>query len=498
MFVVLMAILLLHLKFINSKVFRALKDIPTKDRHFLFGHVLKFYTVREDWFISSQNFTRQFAPITVIWIGHQPRVSLMRARVAEKLLNSTRDLDKANEYRFLIPWLGYGLLTSTGAKWHQRRKLITPTFHFRILEDFLRIINEQAELLVSILEKQENEAFDIYPYLSRCTLDVICETAMGKSINVQMNTGSEYFKAINSMGEIFVKRSMRPWLRPEWLFHITSLGKQLRKDLDILHGFTKEVIKERRKANNEELKSNPPLSTVGLHDEVQGQKRRLAFLDMLLNSQIEGKSLTDEDIREEVDTFMFEGHDTTSSALTWILFNLGRFPEIQKKVHEELDQIFGDSNRVATMNDLAELKYLERVIKESMRIFPPVPFFGRKLSDDLEICGYVIPAGVSVSISVFNLHRDPEFFPDPERFDPDRFLPENCIKRHPFAYIPFSAGPRNCIGQKFALMEEKVIVSQILRRFQVTSVHQLEDIKILGELILRPAKGMWLKLQTRN
>lgn len=171
---------------------------------------------------------------------------------------------------------------------------------------------------------------------------------------------------------------------------------------------------------------------------------------------------------------------------------------MQQKVAEEMDSIFGDSDRLATIQDLNDMKYLERVIKETMRIYPPVPVIGRYTSEEVEIGGYTIPKDCYVGLHLFSIMRDPDHFPDPSKFDPDRFLPDVSSKRHPYAYIPFSAGPRNCIGQKFALLEEKAVISAVLRKFKVKSVQRVEDIHLRAELILRPNDGLKLILENRK
>lgn len=142
------------------------------------------------------------------------------------------------------------------------------------------------------------------------------------------------------------------------------------------------------------------------------------------------------------------------------------------------------------------MKYLERVIKESMRLYPPVPIIGRKVSEDVQLDDYCIPEGCMIKIDLFHLHRDPRYFADPEKFDPDRFLPES-MNRHPYAYLPFSAGPRNCIGQKFAAYEEKAVLSGILRNFKIHSVDKREDVKMINELVLRPIGGVNVTLERR-
>nr|CAD7450872.1 unnamed protein product [Timema bartmani] len=195
---------------------------------------------------------------------------------------------------------------------------------------------------------------------------------------------------------------------------------------------------------------------------------------------------------------MFQGHDTTSAGISWALYLLGRNQHVQDRVVEELQGIFGDSKRPATFSDLQAMKYLEQAIKESLRLYPSVPFYGRYLEDDIIIKNYTIPAGTNVNVFPMYSHRNPRIYPDPEMFDPDRFSTENSQERHPFAYLPFSAGPRNCIGQRFALLEEKAVLSTVLRNFRIESLDKPEDIAVMGELILRPKHELRIKFTLRN
>ncbi|GAB6022520.1 hypothetical protein CHUAL_006627 [Chamberlinius hualienensis] len=237
-------------------------------------------------------------------------------------------------------------------------------------------------------------------------------------------------------------------------------------------------------------------------NDVFGQKHRTALLDMLLETSMQTDQkkplLSDKDIREEVTTFMFAGHDTVSVAVGWVLNAIGQHPDIQEKIAAELFTVFGESDRLPTSNDIHQLRYLECVIKEMMRVLPIAPMFARTLREDLEICGYKIPKGVTAIVIPHWVHHDPAYYPDPEVFDPNRFFPENSHDRDPFAYIPFSAGPRNCIGQKYGLMEAKVILSQILRKFVVKC--KVEDLisNINLALVARPIRGINVKLIFRK
>lgn len=239
---------------------------------------------------------------------------------------------------------------------------------------------------------------------------------------------------------------------------MTKLYKDHQSCIKTLHGFSNRVIRERKaeiaEQNNNNNNNSCAVKNLNLQDETDENKyefvdfppkKRLAFLDLLIEASKGGTELSDEDIREEVDTFMFEGHDTTSASICWTLFLLGSSPEIQQKVVDELDSIFdGDRTRSPTMKDLNDMKYLECAIKESLRLYPSVPLLGRHLHEDVQIGEYLIPAGTMALVSTYVLHRDPKVFPKPEIYNPDNFLPANVIGRHPYAYIPFSAGPRNC------------------------------------------------------
>nr|QSD59141.1 CYP4C122 [Diaphanosoma celebensis]QST15031.1 CYP4C33-like protein 2 [Diaphanosoma celebensis] len=440
---------------------------------------------------------RSSGPVLRVWAGPFPLFFIFTAEAAETLLSSNKLIDKSREYEFLHDWLNTGLLTSTGSKWFGRRKMLTPAFHFKILDDFVHVFNEQSKILLVKLSQaaQKHGDIDIYPYITRCTLDIICEAAMGRHVDAQNHSDSDYVQAVYKTSHVVQMRQARPWLQPELLFQLSKYGAEQRKCLKILHDFTDKVIRERKLEHKE--RKNRPVETVTDGDDIGSVKRRLAFLDLLIESSKDGQVLSDTDIREEVDTFMFEGHDTTAAAISWSLLMMGSYPKVQDKVQEELGRVFGDSDRPASISDLNELKYLECCIKEALRLYPSVPIMGRRLTEDVTFHGYEVPKGTSVLLMTYVLHRDAKSFPDPEVYDPDRFLAENQHGRHPYAYVPFSAGPRNCIGQKFALLEEKVVLSSILRRFHVEAMDKRDELVLLGELILRPRDGIRLRLTPR-
>uniref|UniRef100_T1H859 Cytochrome n=1 Tax=Rhodnius prolixus TaxID=13249 RepID=T1H859_RHOPR len=419
---------------------------------------------------------QKYPRLTALWIVGIPVVIIHEPEDLEVIMGSPHHITKGHEYEAILPWLQEGLLVSTGEKWHKRRKLLTPTFHFRILEDNLQSINKHSRNLVRNMLNTKGEPIVAENFVTLCALDIICETAMGFPLNSQDNEGKEYVHAIKRISSLVVTKILKIWLRRNFIFYLTKSGKEFHKRLTFLHNFTEKIIRERKityLAEQAKQKNNQNYDD----EEIYLPKKRRAFLDSMIELDLKDPNLfTDKDIREEVDTFMFE-----------------------EKVFNEVFELFGDSERNATLKDLQEMHYLEKVIKETLRMYPSVPYMSRVLSQDLKLSGDVIvPTGVNVVIVPYLVHRNPRFFKNPEVFDPDRFSQENCKNRHPFSYIPFSAGPRNCIGQKFAMMELKVVISTIVRFSKIETVTKPEELALAPLLILRSVTPIKIKVTPRN
>ena len=313
---------------------------------------------------------------------------------------------------------------------------------------------------------------------------------MGVSIGAQVGRNKEYLNAVHNLGETIMKRSFSPWVWSDFVFYKTSMGKEFKSDLNILHSMTRNVINERKTnilQKRTEFKSEETDDSNENNIYLSNKnKKRMAFLDLLLDYHIDNSSLSLEDIREEVDTFMFEGHDTTAVSLAWTLFLLGHHPDVQLRIQEELDAIFdNDRDREMTPEDLKRMQYLECVIKESLRLFPSVPLIGRTLTEDMKTEDYVIPKGTIVYLYIERLHSDPQVFPDPLEFKPERFQENTSSNINAYTYVPFSAGPRSCIGKRFALNEEKIILSKIFLNFNLKSLDPRDRIISSQEMIYR-------------
>ncbi|KAF2895443.1 hypothetical protein ILUMI_10730, partial [Ignelater luminosus] len=380
-------------------------------------------------------------------------------------------------------------------KWRKHRKILTPAFHFQILEQFLDVFDTFSDILVEKLKKESGkDSVDIYPYITLCSLDIICATAMGTILNAQEGTNSEYTRSVKEMCRIFVIRIASAIKSSDFLYYLSLDYQKEKKALKILHNYTNSVIALRK----EQLKN---VTKVEKEEDVDdcGIKKRKTFLDLLLQYRMDGQAISDEDIRQEVDTFMFEGHDTTSSGISFVLYCLANHPSVQERVVGELRTLFNDDKtRNATYKDLQEMKYLEMVIKESLRLYPPVPLYGRTVHEDIEYDGVIIPKNVGIGFNAYALHRSPNVYPDPDKFDPERFTAENQAKRSPYAYIPFSAGPRNCIGQRFAMLDMKSVVSKLLKHYELLPSIPQREPTLAAETILKSSTGINIRLKPRK
>ncbi|BES99145.1 cytochrome P450 [Nesidiocoris tenuis] len=411
------------------------------------------------------------------------------------VLSSNYHIDKGVYYKFLEPWLAGGLIPSGGDKWRTRRRLLNPTFHNRILEDNIGNFWKNTRFMTQcMLNNCATGPIKLKDYLNPCALDIICETAMGVSLNAQSSKNQDFTNAIQRYLEALLFRVLNPYLKREWMWKLTPHGRRSTEDIKTLHNYGRNVIRQRM-ANYSSAKT-PDQSD--MEDGIRGKKLQ-PFMDKLLelNHHNPG-SWTEDDVHEEVNSVLFAGHDTSSGTSVYALWILGHHPEIQEKAYEELYEIFGEDDREVMMEDLQKMIYLEKIIKETLRILPIVPVIMRQLSQDLHLAGKPsIPAGANVLISPFLLHRNDKYYPNPDTFDPERFGREECATRHPFAYIPFSAGPRSCIGQKFAMLQLKVILSTVLRFCKITSVTKYEEVKFIPAVVLHSTVPIEVRVEPR-
>ncbi|XP_024081942.1 cytochrome P450 4C1-like [Cimex lectularius] len=463
--------------------------LPGINSFMSFDLVLKLWISKEDMFsvvkdvlIKTKNLNKD---LVAFWLGPVLLVEIKNHDDLEQILTSQECLTKSIQYEFLHNWLGTGLLTSTGALWHSRRKLLMPTFHFKILEQYISIFNENLEILIGKLKSKVKQGFfDIEEFITTYSLDVIAETAMSIKINAQKES-TPFTLAIKSITNSLFIRGLTIFYYLDSIYKWSPTAKSEKNSINVIFNTINSLIATKEKS----------VTVVNDFSTNEfGEKQRIGFIDMLLLAKSKG-DIDLKGVKDEVNTFVFEGHDTTSSAMNFGLYLLSKHPEVQEKIYAEIKEVLGEKT-VLDHNDLKHLKYLERVIKEILRLYPSAPLIGRSLQKDFKLkSGHVLPAGTTIVIFLYHLHRNEEVFPEPEKFDPDRFLPENCVKMHPYSYLPFSAGFRNCIGQKFAMLEVKIVLAGIISNFKILPSNQ--EIKEFTSVVLRSAEGINISLEER-
>ncbi|XP_022823175.1 cytochrome P450 4V2-like [Spodoptera litura] len=418
-----------------------------------------------------------------LWLGPKLYVAIGDPEDAQVVLENC--LDKDVVYRFLRPWLGHGLFVAPVNLWKAHRKVLLPVFHNKIVEEYLGVIAEQAEVLVERLnERVDAKQFDVLKYITACTLDIVFETAMGERMDVQHSPDTPYLRARHTVMEILNMRLFKVWLQPDCIFNLTPYAKQQRDNIDLTHKFTDEVVQKKR-LEYERKKGD-------LKDQNDGKLR--AVLDLLFGREIE---FTDEQLREHIDSITIAGNDTTALVIAYTLVLLGIHQDAQERVLQEQESIFGSSTRGSTKEDLQQMHYLERVIKESMRLYTVVPIIARNIDRDIYLptCGVTVPAGAGAVIGAFAIHQSAAWGPKPEVFDPDRFLPERSQNRHPAAFLPFSYGSRNCIGRNFGMLIMKSIISTVVRSYKIEA-DEIGPLKV--EMLLFPINGHQIKISRRT
>ncbi|KAF7485348.1 cytochrome P450 4A11 isoform X1 [Marmota monax] len=432
---------------------KALQQFPSPPSHWFFGH--KIPKDQELQYILK--WVNEFPCAFPQWLwGSKVRVLLYDPEYMKAILGRS-DPKAQSIYRLVAPWIGYGLLLLNGETWFQHRRMLTPAFHYDILKPYVGITADSVRVMLDKWEQLiGQDSLEIFQHVSLMTLDTIMKCAFSHQGSIQLERNSKsYIQAVGDLNYLFFSRMRNVFHQNDTIYRQTSDGRLFHHACQLAHEHTDQVIGQRK----------AQLQNEGELEKIR-QKRHLDFLDILLCAKMEnGSSLSDEDLRAEVDTFMFEGHDTTASGISWIFYALAAHPEHQKKCREEVQSLLGDGASI-TWDHMDQMPYTTMCIKEALRIYPPVPNVSRDLSKPITFPdGRSLPKGFMVTLSIYGLHHNPKVWPNPEVFDPSRFAPGSS--RHSHSFLPFSGGSRNCIGKQFAMNELKVAVALTLLRFEL-------------------------------
>lgn len=369
--------------------------------------------------------------------------------------------------------LGDGLVTSTGEVWRRQRKLMSPFFTPRAVAEFAPMMIADANDFIQRWEEKASagEVVEMIDEMMLITAMIILRTMFSTESDEEM---LELKDAVETMIQFVSRRQLNPIAAPLWL--PTKGNQAYNRAVELIHDYIDAVVARRRGMPQSEWPDDLLSRLLAARDEETGEP------------------MPDKLLKDEVITIFFAGHETTARSMAFTWYALSRNPHVAERLHQEIDAVLGD--REPTLDDLKRMPYALRVIKETLRLYPPAPMYARDAIADDEIDGVHIPAGAPVILMPFCTHRHPDFWPEPERFDPDRWTPEREKARHPYAYHPFAAGQRVCIGNNFSLFESHILLTMLARRFnpQLVEGHQVE-LEMAGTLYAK--NGMPMRLERR-
>ncbi|MFC1464927.1 MAG: cytochrome P450 [Candidatus Brachytrichaceae bacterium NZ_4S206] len=417
---------------------------------------------------------RQHGDLFQIQIGSRKMTLAIHPDHVHHISITKRDIyDKRESYdvvRELL--LGNGVLTATGEAWRRQRRLMSPFFTPRGVEQFMPIMIRDAQQFIARWQSKDGSAVEMLDEMMFVTASIILRSLFTTDSD---ETLLELKRDVETMIQFTSTRQNKPVRLPIWL----KVGENGRYDRARrrVHAYIQDVIAQRR-AMPVERWPDDLLSKL-----------------MLARDEETGEAVSDALLRDESITMFFAGHETTARTLTFAWYALAKHPDVARRLHDEIDTVLGD--RAPTVEDLKRMPYTLQVIKETLRLYPAAPLYARDAIQDDVIGGKRIAAGSTLILSPFLTHRHPGFWNEPERFDPDRWTPEREAAQHPYAYHPFAAGQRICLGNTFSLFESHVLLAMLARRFapELADPRHEPQLDMAGTLISR--NGMPMRIVRR-
>jgi cytochrome P450 len=389
--------------------------------------------------------------------------------VKEMLVTQNRSVVQGRGHMRAKAFLGEGLLTSEGDFHRRQRRLVQPAFHKQRIATYAAAMVEHAARARD--EWRDGQTVDVADEMMELTLAIVGTTLFSADVKSEAHDIGE---AIT----VFM----------EWWRTLMLPFSEL---------FDRLPLPGRRRFEQARARMDQTIFRIIEERRACGEDRGdlLSMLLMAQDVEGDGSGMTDEQLRDEAVTLVIAGHETTANGLMWTWYLLAEHPEVEAKLHAELDEVLG--GRPPTFEDIPRLQYTERVFTESMRRYPPAWAIGRRAVADFKAGAYTIPAGSLLFVSPYVNHHDPRWFPEPFRFDPDRWTPEMKASLPKFAYFPFGGGPRQCIGEPFAWMEAILLIATIAQQWRLRLVagHRVEPFPFIT---LRPKYGMRMTLERRH
>ncbi|XP_064405389.1 cytochrome P450 3A24-like [Halichondria panicea] len=442
-----------------------------------------------------EHLKKQHGPMPGFYLGHVPFLAVtdgdMLKQIMVKEFNCFPDrpllalTKKGSAPR--------GLLSARGEEWKTARHTLSPSFSAAKMKAMVPQIEKSVETLADIFREQADsaESVNVCRIFGNYTMETILMMAFGQSVDIQRGESDEIVEAARKIFLLSDERKSTflvlvilplmhafPWL--EFFLRFLVSQTQLAKYSKIISSVAKQLVRQRR---------NSPIP----------QKYKDLLQSMIEAIKDDQMKLTDEQIVAHSTTFLLAGYETTSNTLAYVSYLLALNPIIQEKLQQEIDNYFDNNPEAPPYEAAQEIEYLEKVIHETLRLHCPVGSILRYCQKSTVLNGVTVPKGVIVDVPVYTIHKDPRYWPNPEVFDPERFSPEEKSKRPPLSYIPFGYGQRKCLGMRFALLEAKLALIHLLRRFTFTQTPDTEvPLQVSIGMSVAPKNGIFLKIKRRE
>lgn len=434
-------------------------------------------------------FCTETGRISYAWVGPVCLFHISHPEDFQAVLTSHKCLKKAIPYSFLHN--DTGLLTSEPEIWKEHRRILNPTLGAKMVTSFLPILNVKLRKMVDLIEPKVGNNIDIYQIMFKASLESVTCSTFGVDYTLQNKRGDEFCYLLEQVIEHIQNRFQRIWF---WnpIYKLTNEYKIETERISRLYRLAECVVETKKMQLAEKLEyGDDELATAK-------EKNNQNLLQKCLQMELEHK-WSDENVCDEIKTVLIAGVDTTSTILNGISLMLAIHQEYQKRVVNEMCEIFDNVNEPVTNEHLLRMTFLELVIKESLRLIPVGAIGGRECTSDFTINGGVIPKGSQIAINIFATNRSSRFYgANAHEFYPERFLPENCSNWHPYLFIPFSHGPRNCMGSRYAWTSLKIALSYLLRRFKLTTHLRMQDLIIKPDLLTKIGNKNAIRIERRE
>ncbi|KAM7002396.1 thromboxane-A synthase [Tautogolabrus adspersus] len=497
------------------------KPVPFYGNLFLF---------REGFFQPMKDLIKTHGRVCGYYLGRRPVVVIADPDMLRQVMvREFSTFPNRMSFRFATKPMTDCLLMLRDERWKRVRSILTPSFSAAKMKEMVPLINTAIDALTNNLNvhAESGEAFDIHKCFGCFTMDVIASVAFATQVDSQNNPDDPFV----SHAQMFFTFS---FFRPIMMFFMAFpfiaaplAGLIPNKRRDKMNNFfincIQRIIKQREEQPPEQRRrdflqlmldarttkesvSLEHFDTLNHSDELdhRNQKRQASAPDQDVGPQEppsrrqQRKMITEDEIVGQAFVFLLAGYETSSNTLAFTCYLLALHPECQSRVQEEVDDFF-TRHESPDYSNVQELKYLDMVISEALRLYPPGFRFARDIDNDCVLNGQLLPKGATLEIPAGFLHYDPEHWPEPEKFIPERFTPEARANRHPFVYLPFGAGPRNCVGMRLAQLEIKMALVRLFRRFNIVACSETKvPLELKSSSTLGPKNGIFVKIQRRE